>query len=64
MNSNVNLMYCVKCKKKVEYSNGSIKTNKRGGKYIQASCNICNTKVNQFLKKDTVLEPIGGETNN
>ena len=64
MNSNINLIYSVKCKKKVEYSNGSVKTNKRGGKYIQGECNICKTKCNQFLKKDTVLEPKEGETNN
>ena len=56
MNSNIEKIYCVKCKKKVEYSNGSVKTNKRGGRYLQANCNLCNTKVNQFLKKDKVLE--------
>ena len=28
------LIYCIKCKKKVEYSNGTVKTNKRGGRYI------------------------------
>jgi len=53
------LIYCIKCKKKVEFSNGTIKTNKRGLKYIQGQCNICNTKVNQFLKKDVKLEPVG-----
>lgn len=57
------LIYCIKCKKKVEYSNGTIKTNKRGGRYIQGNCNTCNTKVNQFLKSDTKLEPVG-ESNN
>ena len=55
MNSNIEKMYCVKCKTKVEYSNGSVKTNKRGGRYIQGNCNTCNTKCNQFLKKQLQL---------
>ena len=49
-------IYCIKCKKKVEFSNGTVKTNKRGGRYIQGNCNVCYTKVNQFLKKDTKID--------
>uniref|UniRef100_A0A6C0EDM4 DUF5679 domain-containing protein n=1 Tax=viral metagenome TaxID=1070528 RepID=A0A6C0EDM4_9ZZZZ len=50
--------YCVKCKKKVEINNGTIKTNKKAIRYIQGNCS-CGTKVNRFIKKDTKLDPVG-----
>jgi len=55
-NLDLNTIYCIKCKSKNEYSNGTIKTNSKGNKYLAANCKVCNTKVNRFLKKDTKLE--------
>jgi hypothetical protein len=54
-----NLSYCLKCKSKKEMLNGSIKTNKRGMRYIQGECKDCGCKMNSFLKKDAVLTPVG-----
>jgi hypothetical protein len=47
--------YCLKCKSKETLKNPSVKTNKRGGKYIQAECIKCNTKVNNFLKNNVSI---------
>ena len=55
-------IYCIKCKSKKEFVNGTIKTNKRGVKYISANCKDCSCKCNRFLKKDVKLEPVGEKT--
>ena len=47
--------YCLCCKDKKELHNGKILTNKKGGKYIQSNCSVCNNKINRFLKKDVDL---------
>ena len=57
----MNIAYCVKCKSKNEFNNGTIKTNKRGIRYLSGNCVSCNTKVNKFIKNDSKLEPIGEE---
>ena len=47
--------YCLKCKQKKEMHNGKLLTNKKGGKYLQGTCE-CGTKMNTFLKKDTKID--------
>ena len=54
-----NTIYCIKCKSKKEFNNETIKTNKRGVRYISGNCKDCGCKCNRFLKKDTKLEPVG-----
>ena len=55
----MNSGFCVKCRSKKEFKNGTIKTNKKGVRYAQGECITCGTKVNRFLKKDVKLEPVG-----
>ena len=47
--------YCLKHKEKKELHNGKILTNKKGGRYIQGTCE-CGCKINKFLKKDTNID--------
>ena len=49
------ISYCLKCKVKKEINTGKILTNKKGGKYIQGTCE-CGCKMNKFLKKDTKID--------
>jgi len=53
----MNEAYCLKCKTKKNIINGSLKTNKKGNKYIQGNCDDCNTKINRILKKDVSMVP-------
>ena len=41
--------YCVKCRKKVEVKNGTIKVAANGRKMAQGTCPVCKTKVTRFL---------------
>ena len=53
---NILKAYCLKCKDKKEIINGKIMTNKKGNKYLQSNCSVCNNKINKFLKKDTKID--------
>jgi hypothetical protein len=55
----INTAYCVKCKSKKEFKDGTVKTNKKGNKYLSGNCITCNTKVNRFIKNDSKIEPLG-----
>lgn len=37
--------YCVKCKKKVDITNGKVSTTKRGVKMMKGKCPKCGTTV-------------------
>ena len=47
--------YCLKCKSKKEIKECKILTNKKGGKYIQGTCE-CGTKINKFLSKNDKID--------
>ena len=47
----------IKCINIKNIINGSLKTNKKGNKYIQGNCDVCNTKINRILKKDISMVP-------
>lgn len=55
----MNTSYCLKCKNKKEMKNPTIKTNKKGNRYLSGNCVDCNCKMNKFLKKDSKIEPVG-----
>lgn len=50
--SNTPTAYCLKCKSQQSINEPSVKTTKRGNKYIQGKCLLCNCKINKFLKND------------
>jgi hypothetical protein len=41
--------YCVKCRKKVQVKNGTVKEAANGRKMAQGVCPVCKTKVTRFL---------------
>jgi len=41
--------YCVKCKKKVEITNGAAQTTKNGRQIMKGTCNKCGTGVCKFI---------------
>jgi hypothetical protein len=47
--------YCLKCKDKKEMLNGKLLTNKKGGKYLQGTCD-CGCKMNKFLSKNDKID--------
>ncbi len=47
--------YCLKCKTKKEMLNGKLLTNKKGGKYLQGTCD-CGCKMNKFLSKNDKID--------
>jgi hypothetical protein len=58
-NNFTNQCYCLKCKCKKDITNGQIKTNNKGNKYVSANCKDCGCKVNKFIKQDQKLVPAG-----
>ena len=44
--------YCLKCKSKQPIKDVEIKTSKNNRKMLSGKCNICDTKVCRFIKKD------------
>ena len=41
--------YCVKCRKKQQVKNGTVKESENGRKMAQGTCPECGTKVTRFL---------------
>lgn len=50
------LIYCLKCKKKTETINSSEIVNKNNRKQIRGQCKICNTAKSQFVKSDKSID--------
>ena len=41
--------YCVKCRKKQQIKNGTVKETDKGRQMVQGTCPVCKTKVTRFL---------------
>jgi hypothetical protein len=44
--------YCIKCKEKRDFDNGTEKVTKNGRRMLQGTCKVCGTKVSVFLKSN------------
>ncbi len=65
--SEINTVFCLKCKCQQELNNEVIKQTKNNKYYKQGECKKCNCKCNRFIKKpltklDTVLEEFKKES--
>ena len=55
MDNNTITAYCLKCKEKKQLNNPTLKTSKRGSKFISGKCD-CGTSMSKFIKSDSKID--------